>query len=60
MCRFWNIKLNVVSLVMMIEYLLLDYNIKLTCAINEEYRAGPSNDSEDETLWSKVGNDSIF
>lgn len=52
--------MNVVSLVMMIEYLLLDYNIKLTCAINEEYRAGPSNDSEDETLWSKVGSDSIF
>lgn len=34
--RFWNVKLNVVSLVMMIEYLLLNYNIKLTCASNEE------------------------
>lgn len=36
---FWFVRLNVVSLVMMIEYLILDYNTKLTCANNEEYRA---------------------
>lgn len=44
---------------MMIEYLLCDHNTKLTCASNEECRAGP-NDCEDETLWSKVGNDSVY